>query len=139
MEGCVFCHLLATGDPYLVTADHDVAVILDRAPVAPGHALVIPTGHVPTFDDASPAQLASVAATAQRLSQGLRSRGIADGALVLTNVIVSQSVPHWHCHVVPRHRGDGLRGLLWPRHRYASDDDVARWRTTLGELASIDL
>ena len=28
---------------------------------------------------------------------------------------VSQSVPHLHTHVVPRTKGDGLRGFFWPR------------------------
>jgi histidine triad (HIT) family protein len=32
---------------------------------------------------------------------------------------VSQSVPHLHAHVVPRTRGDGLRGFFWPRSKYA--------------------
>jgi histidine triad (HIT) family protein len=34
------------------------------------------------------------------------------------NNSVSQSVPHLHVHVVPRRRGDGLRGFFWPRHAY---------------------
>jgi histidine triad (HIT) family protein len=41
---------------------------------------------------------------------------------------VSQSVPHLHAHVVPRTKGDGLRGFLWPRHPYDSPehaDEVA--------------
>jgi histidine triad (HIT) family protein len=28
-------------------------------------------------------------------------------------------VPHLHAHVVPRTRGDGLRGFFWPRSKYA--------------------
>jgi histidine triad (HIT) family protein len=28
-------------------------------------------------------------------------------------------VPHLHVHVVPRHRKDGLRGVFWPRTKYA--------------------
>ena len=31
------------------------------------------------------------------------------------NNVVSQSVPHLHVHVVPRTKGDGLRGFFWPR------------------------
>ena len=38
------------------------------------------------------------------------------------NDVVSQSVPHVHVHVVPRSKGDGLRGFFWPRTRY--DDDA---------------
>ena len=28
---------------------------------------------------------------------------------------------HLHTHVVPRRKGDGLRGFLWPRTKYESD------------------
>ena len=38
------------------------------------------------------------------------------------NNIVSQSVAHMHVHVVPRTRGDGLRGFFWPRRRYADGE-----------------
>lgn len=34
------------------------------------------------------------------------------------NNVVSQSVPHLHVHVVPRRRGDGLKGFFWPRRGY---------------------
>jgi histidine triad (HIT) family protein len=30
-------------------------------------------------------------------------------------------VPHLHVHVVPRRKGDGLRGFFWPRTKYESD------------------
>ncbi|MFN3929471.1 MAG: HIT family protein, partial [Thermoflexus sp.] len=33
-------------------------------------------------------------------------------------------VPHLHIHVVPRRKGDGLRGFFWPRHRYASETEM---------------
>mgnify|MGYP001557939569 FL=1 len=45
----------------------------------------------------------------------------AQGTFVGMNNIVSQSVPHLHTHVVPRTKGDGLRGFFWPRTRYRDD------------------
>ena len=39
---------------------------------------------------------------------------------------VSQSVPHLHVHVVPRTKGDGLRGFFWPRQKYEDDDHAER-------------
>ncbi len=44
---------------------------------------------------------------------------------VALNNKVSQSVAHLHTHVVPRTKGDGLRGFFWPRTRYASPDEAA--------------
>jgi histidine triad (HIT) family protein len=30
-----------------------------------------------------------------------------------------------HAHVVPRTKGDGLRGFFWPRRRYRDGDHAA--------------
>ena len=49
----------------------------------------------------------------------------AGGTFVALNNKVSQSVPHLHTHVVPRTKGDGLRGFFWPRTKYASPDEAA--------------
>jgi histidine triad (HIT) family protein len=43
------------------------------------------------------------------------------------NNVVSQSVAHLHMHVVPRTKGDGLRGFFWPRTRYADDDEAGEY------------
>jgi histidine triad (HIT) family protein len=48
----------------------------------------------------------------------------AAGSFVAANNKVSQSVPHFHVHVVPRNRKDGLRGFFWPRSRYADDAEA---------------
>ena len=47
------------------------------------------------------------------------------------NNVVSQSVPHLHVHVVPRTKGDGLRGFFWPRTKYASDDEAQEYAARL--------
>jgi histidine triad (HIT) family protein len=49
----------------------------------------------------------------------------AGGTFVAMNNTVSQSVPHLHVHVVPRTKGDGLRGFFWPRTKYASPEEAA--------------
>ena len=47
----------------------------------------------------------------------------AEGSFVAINNKVSQSVPHLHVHIVPRRKGDGLKGFFWPRFPYKSEDD----------------
>ena len=34
-------------------------------------------------------------------------------------------MPHLHVHVVPRTKGDGLRGFFWPRTKYADAAEMA--------------
>ena len=40
-------------------------------------------------------------------------------------------VPHLHTHVIPRRRGDGLRGFFWPRTAYAADDELEDFRARI--------
>ena len=62
----------------------------------------------------------------QRLAVAVRAGARAPaGTFVAMNNMVSQSVPHLHTHVVPRTKGDGLRGFFWPRTKYASDEEAA--------------
>jgi histidine triad (HIT) family protein len=67
-----------------------------------------------------------------------RAMGAA-GAFVAMNNRVSQSVPHLHAHVVPRTKGDGLRGFFWPRTTYRDAEDMAevgeRLATTYAKVA----
>jgi histidine triad (HIT) family protein len=63
----------------------------------------------------------------QRVSVAVE-RGLgAGGTFVAMNNRVSQSVPHLHAHVVPRTKGDGLRGFFWPRTKYPSDEEAASY------------
>ena len=55
----------------------------------------------------------------------------AQGSFVAVNNTVSQSVPHLHLHVVPRTKGDGLRGFFWPRTRYADATERASYAARL--------
>jgi len=46
-------------------------------------------------------------------------------------------VAHLHVHVVPRTKGDGLRGFFWPRTRYAPGEAAGaaeRIRSTLSAM-----
>ena len=88
-----------------------------------------------------PAELVGPLFLRARTLEGVMEDGLgAQGAFVAVNNRVSQSVPHLHVHVVPRTRGDGLKGFFWPRTRYASDDDAqdmaARLAASYGEIAA---
>ena len=48
----------------------------------------------------------------------------AEGSFVAMNNRVSQSVPHLHVHIVPRKKGDGLKGFFWPRTKYANEAEM---------------
>ncbi|MGA3525939.1 HIT family protein [Melissospora conviva] len=125
MADCVFCGIVAETVPAFRVADTPEAVaFLDTRPVFKGHVLVVPRRHVVTLGELPQVDLAPYFALVQCLSLAVVQGLGAGGSFVAINNRVSQSVPHLHTHVVPRTKGDGLRGFFWPRHRYASDTEA---------------
>jgi histidine triad (HIT) family protein len=123
---CVFCTIVAGQAPaHRVLEDERCVAFLDAKPLFPGHLLVVPREHHETIADLTPEELTAVFGASQRLARAVEVALGADGTFVAMNNRVSQSVPHAHVHVVPRRKGDGLRGFFWPRHKYASADEAA--------------
>jgi len=122
---CAFCQIAAGQLPaHVVLADDLVVAFLDARPLFKGHVLVITREHYRTLADL-PAELTGpVFSQVRRLSAALPAALGAQGTFVALNNVVSQSVPHLHVHVVPRTRGDGLRGFFWPRQKYASEAEA---------------
>ncbi len=129
--GCVFCSIIAGETPADVVLDEpDFLAFLDARPVFKGHALLVPRAHVVTLLDL-PASLRDGFLAAAQVLAGAVVEGLgAQGSFVAMNNVVSQSVPHLHLHVVPRTKGDGLRGFFWPRTRYA-DGEAAEYADRL--------
>jgi len=129
---CVFCAIAAGDAPAHVVLDEpDVVAFLDRRPVFPGHVLVVPRAHVVTLPDLPADLVVPLFAAVQCCAAAVPAALGADGTWVSVNNVVSQSVPHLHVHVVPRRRGDGLRGFFWPRHLYADEGEMARTAVAL--------
>ena len=121
MSDCLFCAIIAGSVPAQIVLDDEVAVaFLDARPVFKGHLLVAPRQHYVTLPDLPSDLVGPLFSRVQRLSAAVPAALGAQGTFVALNNVVSQSVPHLHVHVVPRTRGDGLRGFFWPRVKYAS-------------------
>lgn len=121
---CVFCGIIEGTTPASIVAqDDDVVAFLDARPLFKGHVLVVPRTHVVTLGDLPAALLPRFFGVVQRMARALPEACGAQGTFVAMNNIVSQSVPHLHAHVVPRKKGDGLKGFFWPRQPYASDEE----------------
>ncbi|MCU1283505.1 MAG: histidine triad (hit) protein [bacterium] len=121
---CVFCGIVAGTTPAsLVMQDDDVVAFLDATPLFKGHVLVVPRAHVVTLADLPAPSLPKLFGVVQRLSRAIPEALGAQGTFIALNNVVSQSVPHLHVHVVPRTKGDGLKGFFWPRSKYASDEE----------------
>ena len=128
IQDCLFCSI-AEGetDAAIVWSDDDFTAFLDFRPVFKGHVLLVPRQHVVTLPDLPASLRDPFLAVTQRLASAMVTGLGAQGSFVAVNNTVSQSVPHLHCHVVPRTKGDGLRGFFWPRTKYADASERDAW------------
>lgn len=122
---CAFCRIIRGATPACVVyEDHAVLAFLDAKPLFPGHCLVVPRGHYATLTELPPEMLAPLFGAVKTLARAVEEALGAEGSFVAVNNRISQSVPHLHVHVVPRRKGDGLKGFFWPRHPYRDADEM---------------
>jgi histidine triad (HIT) family protein len=128
MPDCLFCSVAAgTLSVQTVLETPAVVAFLDHRPVFKGHVLVVPRSHIVTLGDLSADDVGPYFTDVRRVALAVEAGLGAGGSFVALNNKVSQSVPHLHTHVVPRTKGDGLRGFFWPRTKYASPDEAASY------------
>lgn len=128
VDPCVFCSIVdGTTAAHVVGRNDTVVAFLDRSPLFAGHVLVVPRLHVLTLPDLDAELVGPYFAAVQTVAAALPDALGAQGTFVALNNVVSQSVAHLHTHVVPRTKGDGLRGFFWPRTKYrpGEAEDVA--------------
>lgn len=117
--GCIFCAIVAgTVDAHVVMRTDDFVAFLDSRPVFRGHTLIVPRDHFATLLDLPAPLRDGFLAAGQDMAGAILDAYGAQGTFVAINNTISQSVPHLHMHVVPRSKGDGMRGFFWPRTSY---------------------
>ena len=116
MTSCIFCQIVAGEAEAFVVASGPAAVaFLDIHPLTRGHTLVVPTRHCDDLLDGGAAVLEEVAPVVEETARLLVGRLGADGLNVFhsTGEAAGQTVGHFHVHLLPRWRGDGvLRDLV---------------------------
>jgi histidine triad (HIT) family protein len=122
LRGEIPCHKLYE--------DAQVLAFLDIAPLAPGHAVVIPKEPAETLDRLSDESAAAIGRVLPRLSRALQAAtGVKEFNVLQNNGrLAHQAVDHVHFHIIPKpSEAQGL-GVKWPAG--ALDQAAAR------ELAS---
>ena len=119
----VICQIVSGElDAAIVARNDQVIAFLDHRPVFKGHVLVAPTRHVDTLLTLPEELTVPLLTMTQRIAVAISAALGAQGTFVAVNNVVSQSILHLHIHVVPRTKGDGLRGFFWPRTHYAAGE-----------------
>lgn len=136
---CVFCEILAGRAPAAFVCQEDrVCAFLDYRPVKKGHILIVPRSHHGVLAELPAAERSGYLEVVQRLCTAVE-RGLgAEGSFIGINNRVSQSVPHLHTHLIPRRRGDGLRGFFWPRIPYTSSEEMEDFRARIAAAYSAE-
>jgi histidine triad (HIT) family protein len=126
---CKFCGIASKS---VIVFEDDISLaFLDHRPLFPGHTLLIPKVHCETLTDLPADLVGPFFANVQRLSGAVERAMQAEGSYVAINNRVSQSVPHLHVHIVPRKKGDGLRGFFWPRQKYRDEEQMRQVQSAI--------
>ncbi len=133
-DDCIFCKLANGVFPTnVIYEDEDFTVILDASPAARGHALIIPKQHSDCIYDLPDETAAKVMPLARKVALALKETFHCDGVNIQQNnePAAGQSVFHFHTHVIPRFKKDGIN-LLWKPGK-PSDEEQAETCRLLSE------
>jgi histidine triad (HIT) family protein len=123
---CLFCGIISAEVSATVVFQDDISLaFLDHRPLFPGHCLLVPKDHFETLSDLPAELVGPFFKNVQLLARAVEVALEAEGSFVAMNNRISQSVPHFHVHVVPRRKKDGLKGFFWPRNKYGSEEHTA--------------
>jgi ATP adenylyltransferase len=106
-SGCPFCAAPQKSDADGLIVHRGVTsyVLLNLFPYNSGHLLVCPYRHIPTYDDATPEEVAEIGSLTQTAMRVLRTVSRCDGFNIGMNqgaVAGAGVAGHLHQHVVPR-------------------------------------
>lgn len=108
---CIFCKIVEGSIPsYKVYEDSEVLAFLDLSQLTLGHTLVIPKKHVENIfeldSDTASVLFERVVEVAKLLKNNLNVENL--NILNNNGKLASQSVNHYHIHLLPRYENDGF-------------------------------
>ena len=115
MDNCIFCRIISGELPSrTLYEDEETMAFMDVAGDVDGHVLVVPRKHVKNILDCDEKTLFAVMRTVKKLSDHFTEDCGYDGVNLLnaSDESAGQSVPHFHVHIIPRKRNDGIN--TWP-------------------------
>lgn len=124
MEDCIFCKIAAGIIPSAcVYEDDDFRAILDIAPAAKGHVLLLPKKHCANLFEIDDVTASKALSVASKIAKAQKTAFNADGINLLQNngEAAGQSVFHLHIHLIPRYDNDNVT-IPWEHLSYAEGE-----------------
>ena len=124
MANCIFCKIIDGSIPSTVVyEDADFKAIMDIAPAAKGHVLILPKKHCADLLSIDPDVAAKALGVASKIANAQKKALNCDGINLLQNSgeAAWQSVFHLHIHLIPRYNNDNL-SLPWEHLSYADGE-----------------
>ena len=106
---CIFCKIIKNEMPsYKIYEDDVVLVMMDIDPTTDGHLLIIPKKHYVNLSDIDLNTLNHIYKVAKDMYILLKEKLNIDGLTLTQNNDYGQEVKHYHLHLVPRYKNDGI-------------------------------
>jgi histidine triad (HIT) family protein len=125
MNECVFCKIIKGEIPSFKIFENDrIFSFLDINPLTKGHALVISKKHYENIFDIPEDELKEIISIAKKLAGKIKEKLNADGVNLMnaSGEVAEQSVPHFHLHIIPRYKNDGLEMNKWWQSKVSKID-----------------
>ena len=137
MDNCIFCKIVKGEIPSsVIYEDDNVKVILDIAPSAKGHAILLVKQHVANIFELEAELAGKIFAVVPKVATAIKEELGCDGMNILQNngTEAGQTVFHLHIHFVPRWKNDTIQ-IKWTPGSYAEGEAVALAKAIRARLA----
>ena len=137
MDSCIFCKIIKGEIPSsTIYEDDNVKVIMDIAPSAKGHAILLVKQHVANVFELDAELAGKVFSVVPKIATAIKEELGCDGMNILqTNgVEAGQTVFHLHIHFIPRWKDDTIN-IKWNPLSYADGEAAALAEAIKARLA----
>ncbi len=127
MSDCIFCRIIAGEIPSAtVFEDEDFKAIMDIAPAAKGHIIILSKKHYANLYELEDSVASKALIVARRIAQAMKEELKCDGINILQNngEAAGQTVFHFHIHVIPRYNDDHVI-VPWTNQKYEDGEAAA--------------
>jgi len=107
---CIFCKILKGEIPsYKIYEDENVFAFLDITQGTKGHSLIIPKKHMKNVYELTDVDASNIFKIVPKISNALKESFDPIGINIISNnELPLQSVFHFHIHLIPRYKNDGM-------------------------------